>query len=436
MTFDAGFLRRLASQFGLRFGGIVLLFLQDALLINLYGKALFGQLAFFISAVQIAAMIGVLGQNNYLVFLLVRYRHRGDRARSLHALWFSVAIAAAGSLGVALLLATGTVLVSTSLNVNPGLLALGAVAVAIFEVLRQTFRVVDREDVSEGLLLVVQPLAVILATGLVWGAWGSEISHVQLLPELIYTGAMVLAALALIVYVALAEPSLPPAREDDRNAPMGKSPDWPRLYRLWFRQGLPLVFSGLFTTFQQRIDVFVLGFFVRPEVLAVYQVLSRISLIGLFVLRSVQSIFFARFARCIAHNAFAEACRLHRTATLLSLVGTVLTYLLTLPLDPLFERIFRVSLFENLLLFSFLFFARLLLAAAGGSPIFLQMTPRRASMPQFFTIAAIAFFVPLIATYLIHGTIGTLATCMALILFNGIYAALCTIEMKRYLLKN
>lgn len=430
---DAETLLRIGAQFSLRFGGIALLLLQDALVIHFFDIEFFGRLALFVAVAQIAAMLGIVGQNNYLVFLLVRYQNRGDRERAVRALCFALVLSSTGSFAVGLGLSLVYSYFFPSSDLSLIVLAFTAMFVGIFEVLRQVFRVCDREYITEALLLFGQPISLIFVTMIASFSLGEWTQVSSSLPALIYTCSIALLVIATGLYVIIFTPGLPSLATQDKVLQKSKLVKWSTLYRVWLLQGLPLVFSGLFTNFQQRVDIFVLGLFVQPRTLAVYQILSRISLFGLFVLRSVQSVFLARFAKVIAQSAYKKAGLWHRDLTVFSTFGTVLAFLCSLALEPFFTTAFKISIYDHFILLSVLFLARLMLALAGGAPVFLQMTPSRRRLPQFFGIAVLAFSTVLLLPFTFSETISPMVCGTALVAFNGVYGALCGRELRRFL---
>lgn len=426
-------MRRIVGQMSARSLGIALLFALDALVINLFGQEFFGYLVFYMAAAQIAAMVGALGQNNYVVFLLERYRHRKDGSAGLEAALFSVFIAAIGGFVAGLLLAAVGILVSEQLVFEPLLLAMTSLSLAIFEVLRQFFRVIERELVSEILLLVVQPAILITIVLITWALYSDPRAHTAAIAAIMYLTSSGVAMAGLVLFVCIFKPGLPRNRERHTRPAALTYQRKRKRYLLWLRQGTPLVFSGLFTSFQQRMDVFVLGFFVTPSLLAIYQVLSRISLVGLFVLRSVQSVFLARFARHVIRGERFEGERIHIFSTIVSVAGVAATFAGSLLFDPVFELAFQVRIMDHIQIFLLLFLARFALASAGGAPLFLQMTRKRAQLALYFCISAITFFAPYFISIAVNGSVGPSSSAIALLLFNATYAALCFAALRTYL---
>ena len=233
--------QKLFAQFNIRATGIILLFVQDAVLINYFGKVFFGEFVFFASLIQIIAIIGVCGQNNFIVFLSSKYKKCSQPSLIPHAVILGVLVALIGTIFLSLIVMVLNYMVFHKSEVSLPLVFVTSAMFGVFEVVRQTFRTISKEGITDSLSLICVPSTVIIVT-LFFSFF--DIDYLLDHPDYLYSFAVFVVLIITVVIFISEKPGFKDLPLKEFRKPFANSVSMNRLRLVWFKRGVPLTVSG------------------------------------------------------------------------------------------------------------------------------------------------------------------------------------------------
>ncbi|MDB4442189.1 flippase [bacterium] len=256
-----------------RVAGAGILFLMHSVLARKLGADTYGTFSFVLSLCWMLASLVTLGWPTAIMRFIPQYRSekkfgllRGALIQAHQIIFITSLLSAVVLYCISLL-----PLVSNKVSINLSYSALLLPAMAL---------VLLRKKVFMGFRLVkssIIPDEVILPIIVISGVWIFSVSSAWGLIS-IYFCASIIVILASIYWFLQCLPL------NIRNA----SPEYKTRY--WMKVSLPMVLGGFSQIIMNRIDVFLLGFFLDMKFVGIYSLANRIALLNIFTMTAVNTI--------------------------------------------------------------------------------------------------------------------------------------------------
>jgi O-antigen/teichoic acid export membrane protein len=144
--------------------------------------------------------------------------------------------------------------------------------------------------------------------------------------------------------------------------------------RMWLRVSAPLILVALFNELTARADVLLIGLYLRPDDVAVYNAASRTASLVEFVMTATMALSAPRFATLHAENDHAGLQRQLTQVVQLTVWPTVALGLMLAALGPWVMGLFGRGFAAGAGALAILAFAKVLFAARAPATSLLTMT--------------------------------------------------------------
>lgn len=410
--------KRVTYQVITRLSAVGIAFFCDLFFVRFFDLAYFGYFAATLALTQVLGLVGSMGSASYSIVIYARYslpaKQRWLSAATSWVLFLGITSTAFFSSAVIALLFRMGLLDEFSL-----LLPLCCVLYTCFEILRHQYRTDKSEWKGDSFLLVVLPVVLLCVAILA--------RYLDLF-----------SSPAAIICVSLVFVNCFLLRRTARNRSRRVNVELATLVKrqkkvigVWSGQAFSLAGSSIFSSAQLRADVILMSFLTSPAIVGSYQIVSRFSLLTLFLLRSLQS---------VAQSDFAEQLRLHplnvikglnRTA-IYSLAFGLVIYFVCWQLFDFASVAYGTPLQISISVLHLLFLARLALCASGGAAVLIHQTPARASIGRNVVgsmVVASAFMFGALC----NGFLAEHAIAFGLLILNVCYCFLTVRALRAYL---
>ena len=183
------------------------------------------------------------------------------------------------------------------------------------------------------------------------------------------------------------------------------SPEYKTGY--WMKVALPMVFGGFSQIIMNRIDVFMLGFFLDMKFVGIYSLASRIALLNVFVMTAVNTIGAPMLASAFYSGSHEKFRSIMSTTRKWCIFGSLPLFLIMVFFSKLLLSFFGSEFSQGTLILKVLAIGQFVNAVTGIVGSALVMTGREW---VFFRITALAALLNLIGNLIaipLWGAVGT-----------------------------
>lgn len=355
-------LRASIASLAMRIGGMALFFAQAVLCARLLGPAGYGEMAFALSVIELAAIVALGGFGVFAIREMARLEALGDMAGVA-----SFTRVASASVAVAAMLAGGCLAIAGRWSLMPGagpLWRLGLVLIPSLALLQLARGMVQARgfvaraqwpgEVLRPLLGCAALLALLIGMG-------------ETAPTLALQALAAAAAIAAIV-------GLWQVRRDGRG--LVPRPLHPREAQDWWRGAAPYLGTALAQTLHLSLATLLLGLMAGALEVGLFQPIARIAPLLLIPAQAAAMQFAPRVAGLWERGEHAALQMAARNCARLAFGLTLLMALALIPAGPLILRAFGPAFMEGAPMLLLVAAAQLFAALLGPTGWILAMTGR------------------------------------------------------------
>lgn len=360
------------------------------------GAQVYGQFSFILSYGLVLSMLVPLGWNNASTRFVSEYLEKRD-----YGLLTGFLITSNFFVLFSALIAAYCVLLLPSTIVDRPIgwaIALLIAPLSLLELANLTFRGLDKGGLGTSLRLLFVPvtaLALLTLSDEINGTIAATYYSIATLVVFLFAGVMLVSAR--------------PLRGELR------SPE----FRLvgWFSAALPMTMSGVSAVFLQYVDVIMIGMMANMTDVGFYQASARISLLSLFVLRSVHAVILPKIVADYHAGSQKSFVTIFRIGVVISTLGTLPIIGIIFLLPDILLDVFGSGFSGSTPLLIILTLGRLTSVITGGLAAVLMMVGKERSLAIVISVILLLNIFGNLALIPLLGALGaalTTTACLAI----------------------